>query len=373
MDFSLLESVPDAIVIIDRRGAIRYVNALAEKLFGYDRAEILGKPVEVLLPARFREMHRIHREGYHAAPRARPMGLGLDLFGLRKDGSEFPAEISLAPLRVEGEGYAISAVRDVTERKKIEERARLYRRARDEVRERDEFLSVASHELRTPVTALQLQLQLLHRAADRSGDSLRQLTLAKLEGLERQTRRIAILVNELLDVSRMRLGRLELRLERLDLAEVARDTLSNLQPEAERAGSTLSVAAAAPVHGDWDRLRIEQVLLNLVTNAIKFGRGRPITVAIDGGASTARVEVTDEGIGIAPEHHERVFQRFERAVSPQHFGGLGLGLYLAREIVEAHGGTIRVRSAPGSGSTFTVELPRSPPAPVRPQPRGTIN
>lgn len=148
-----------------------------------------------------------------AAPRTQPMRVSLDLFGLRKDGAEFPAETTLAPLRIGAETYVITAIRDVTERKKLEERARLYRKAKDEVRKRDEFLAIASHELFTPVTALQLQLQLLHRAADRRGETFCELVIEKLDALEQQTRRIAILANELLDVSRMRLGGLALHPE----------------------------------------------------------------------------------------------------------------------------------------------------------------
>ncbi len=363
VDFDLLESVPDAMVIVDRdEGRIVYANGVAQELFAYSRSEIVGRPIEALLPARFREMHRIHREGYYAAPRTRPMGLGLDLAGLKKTGEEFPAEISLSPLRVGGKTYAVAAVRDVTERKKIEERAALYRKAQQEVRERDEFLSIASHELRTPVTALQLQLQMLQRSAGRSSGGLPAILLQKIEGLERQTRRIALLVNELLDVSRMRLGHFELKREDVDLAQLAREAVEQLRDEVERTGSTLSFLAQ-PAVGCWDRLRIEQVVTNLVANAVKFGEGKPITVSVAADPGLARITVEDHGIGIAPEDQSRVFGRFERAVPARNFGGLGLGLYITREIVEAHGGTIQLQSAPGSGSVFTVELPLSPVSP----------
>jgi two-component system sensor kinase FixL len=391
MDFSFLESVPDGVAVVDRQGGIIYVNSVAETLFGYASDEVLGKPVDLLLPVQPHDTHHFDRSKVEsrggadatrgagsrldvmvrlvvfadlnlprpndAAPHPQPMRVSLDLLGRRKDGAEFPAEISLAPLRLGGETYVITTIRDVTERKKIEERARLYRKAKDEVRQRDEFLSIASHELRTPVTALQLQLQLLHRAADRRGESFREFMVGKLDVLEQQTRRIAILANELLDVSRIRLGGLELHPEPLDLAEVVRRTVSHFKDELERSGSIIAVTAGAPVRGDWDPLRIEQVLIKLVANAIRFGEGKPIDVTVEETSDAACVAVSDHGIGIAPEHQDRVFGRFERAV-PFQLGGLGLGLYIAREIVEAHGGTIRVQSAPGSGSTFTVELPR---------------
>jgi two-component system sensor kinase FixL len=366
VDFSLLDSVPDAMVIADAGGTILHANGVAERLFGYSRDEMVGKPVEVLLPARFRTMHQVHRSGYHAAPRTRPMGLGLDLSALRKDGAEFAAEISLSPIEVEGRPCVIAAVRDVTERKKLEERARLWRKAQEEVRERDEFLSIASHELRTPVTALQLQLQLLQRAAQRSIEELPRVLEGKVDVLERQTRRISLLVNELLDVSRMRLGKLELRYEPLDLADVAREAAAHLRAELARSGSKLRLELS-PAPGRFDRMRIEQVITNLLVNAAKFGEARPITLRVDADETHARIRVSDRGIGIAAEHQARVFERFARAVPAQHFGGLGLGLYIVRQIVEAHGGAVRVESTPGAGATFTAELPRSPPAHATPR------
>jgi PAS domain S-box-containing protein len=361
MDFSLLDSVPDAIVIVDGRdGAIAYVNPVAEELFAWKLEELLGKPVEVLVPTVARSAHVSKRAGYQAEPRTRPMGLGVELSGLRKDGREFPAEISLSPLLAGGRHFAVAAVRDLTERRVIEERARLWRQALEEVRERDEFLSIASHELRTPVAALQLQLQTLQRTASRSAEAVPRPMMEKLEVLERQTRRIGLLVNALLDVSRLRLGRLELKREEVDLADLAREAVSHLREIAPPA-SPISFRAEGPCRGRWDRLRVEQVLTNLLVNAVKFGGGKPIAVAVDGDAATGRITVEDQGIGIALEHQERVFGRFERAVPAEQFGGLGLGLWIARQIVQAHGGAIRLRSVPGKGSTFTVELPRIPP------------
>jgi PAS domain S-box-containing protein len=361
VDFGLLEFVPDAMVIANEAGAIVHVNRVAERLFGWSIDELRGRPVEVLLPGRFRAMHQVHRGGYQAAPRRRSMGLGLDLAGLCKDGQEFAAEISLSPIEVEGFRGVVVAVRDVTERKRIEDRAQRWRKAQEEVRERDEFLSVASHELRTPVTALQLQLQLLHRSARRSLVALPQLFEGKVDALERQARRIALLVNELMDVSRMRLGKLELRYEELDLAEVAREVAEHLREEVLRSGSALQLDVQ-PVEGRWDRLRVEQVVTNLLENASKFGEGKPILLSVEADERWARLRVEDRGMGIPTEYQGRVFERFERAVSAEHFGGLGLGLYVARHIVEAHGGRIRVASAPGEGATFTVELPRVPQA-----------
>jgi len=365
MDFSLLEFVPDAIVVVDRSGKVVHVNAVAEDVFGYARAEIVGQAVEVLIPARFRGVHQSHRSGYAASPRVRPMGPGLELVGLRKTGEEFPADISIAPLEAGGERWSMAAVRDVSERRRMEEKARLYRQAQAEVRERDEFLSIASHELRTPVTALQLQLQLLRKVAQRSREEVPRAVAERLEALERQTRRVSLLVSELLDLSRLRLGRLDLRREETDLAEMARDVVAPFQEDAQAArGSRVLLEASGPALGKFDRVRLEQVLTNLLANAVKFGEGKPISVRVEAVDGVVRLAVADQGIGVAPEDRERIFGRFERAVSARHFGGLGLGLFIARQIVEAHGGTIRLEGAEASGSTFTVELPREPPAVV---------
>jgi PAS domain S-box-containing protein len=363
MDFSLLEFVPDAMVVVDGNGRVVHANAVAEEVFGWTRAELVGQPVEVLLPDRFRHAHVGHRAGYAGAPRARPMGPGLELVGLRRGGEEFPADISLSPLEVGGVRYSLAAVRDVSERRRMEEKARLYRKAQAEVRERDEFLSVASHELRTPVTALQLQLQLLRRVAERSAEPVPAAVASRLDALERQTRRVSLLVSELLDLSRVRLGRLELRREPGDLAEVAREVVTPfLEDEQASRGSRLRLDAPSPAVGSFDRVRMEQVLTNLVANAVKFGQGKPVDVRVEAADGVLRLAVSDRGIGVAPEDRERIFGRFERAVPSQHFAGLGLGLYIARQIVEAHGGTIRLDGAPGEGSTFTVEFPAGAPA-----------
>jgi PAS domain S-box-containing protein len=345
-------------LIVDADGNILHANRRAEDLFGHPLGEMLGRPVEMLIPARLREVHRSHRAQYAETPRPRAMGLGLELSVLRGDGSELAAEVSLAPVRVDGRSCTIAAVRDVTGRKQLEERSRQLRKAQEDVRERDEFLSIASHELRTPVAVLQLLLQILRRASERSAGGLQAMLEEKLEVLERQTRRIALLVDELLDVSRMTLGRIELRRQPLDLAEVVRDTTSSLEAEVGQSGSRVELDLRGPARGRWDRIRIEQVITNLLANAAKFGRGRPILVSVEADPVNVCLRVSDQGIGIPPESQERVFERFQRAASPQNFGGLGLGLFIARQIVEAHGGRIQVQSTPGAGSTFTVELPR---------------
>ena len=243
--------------------------------------------------------------------------------------------------------------------------ARLFHEAQLAVRARDEFLSVASHELKTPLTPLQLKLAALERDLRRRGIASEQDAqfLRHLEMTQRQVRKMAALVGELLDVSRLSQGRLSLDLAETDLGEVLREVVAQFTPEAARVGSELRVEADTQLLGRWDRLRLEQVVGNLLSNAIRYGPGRPIHTRVERQGNQALLMVRDEGIGIAPEAQERIFGRFERAVSERHYGGLGLGLYITRRIVEALGGTIRVQSQQGEGATFTVELPvAGPPA-----------
>lgn len=241
--------------------------------------------------------------------------------------------------------------------------AALFRSAEEAVRARDEFLAVASHELKTPLTPLRLSIQSVQRLVARgelAGLPAEHLGSA-LSRADGQIRRLVRLVDYLLDVSRITTRRLRLQLEPTDLSAAVHEVLERHRAELAQAGCTVSVEAPGEVVGRWDRLRIEQVVTNLLTNAMKYAPG-PIDVAVDAAADRTRLVVRDRGPGIAREDQERIFLPFERAVSYLRASGFGLGLFIVRQIVDAHGGTVHLDSAPGRGSTFTVELPRQPPA-----------
>lgn len=237
------------------------------------------------------------------------------------------------------------------------ENARLYEKAREAIAIRDEFVSIASHELRTPLTSILLSVQGLERAAEQSTDAnVRERTARVVQ----HVRRLITLVDSLLDVSRISAGKLDLSMEETDLAQLAREVVERFSESARQSGSTLQVHAPDKLLGVWDSLRLDQVLTNLLANAVKFGAGKPIVVSVEGNDEAVQLVVVDRGIGISKDKIPVVFNRFERAVPGRKYGGLGLGLYIAQRVVHAHGGRIQVESEPGRGATFVVHLPRRP-------------
>lgn len=229
------------------------------------------------------------------------------------------------------------------------------------VRMRDDFMSMVSHELRTPLNTMFLQAQLRRRFFEQPDPDVARLK-AMAERDERQIRSMIRLIDDMLDVSRLRTGRLGIALQPCDLVAIAARVIDSLAEQMHAGGLQVLLDAPAQLPLVCDEFRIEQVLTNLLTNALRYGGGRPVHVRVAPDNGAALVSVTDGGVGIAPEHHERIFAQFERADAARQAPGLGLGLYIAREIVAAHGGRIDLRSAPGQGSTFTVRLPLAPPA-----------
>lgn len=239
-----------------------------------------------------------------------------------------------------------------------QENALLYKEAQEAVRTRDEFMSIASHEIKTPLTSLSLQLQLLLRHANNSADCEEKEKIKSLaQACVRQSRRLAVLSEELMDLTRIRLGKLELKKERCDLTGLVSEIVSQLGNDAANSGSRMTLQADGPILGEADVTRFGQVVTNLVSNAIKYGEGGPIEVYTGRRNENFFLSVKDYGQGIPAEEQSRVFERFERNSVDDRIGGLGLGLYISKQIVTAHGGTIELKSESGKGSTFSVFLP----------------
>jgi signal transduction histidine kinase len=271
---------------------------------------------------------------------------------LRAGAGDFVAKQNLARLPTAVE-------REIADAELRRERRETLAALRQAVSARDQFLNIASHELKTPLTSLQLQLQSLARTLQ-DGAAGTERVSAKIRTLSRSTDRLGELVNRLLDVSHIASsGHVAIVREPMDLAELVTQVAARFAEPAAEAGSRLTVDASAPAPGSWDRMRLDAMLTNLLSNAVKYGRGRPIEIAVhELDAGRVRLTVRDHGIGIAAADQRRIFERFERAVPERSYGGFGLGLWVARLVVEEHGGKIRVASAPEEGSLFEVVLPR---------------
>jgi PAS domain S-box-containing protein len=358
----LLESAPDSIVIVDAKGDIVLVNGQTEQLFGYQREEMIGKPVELLLPERFREGHVGQRQSYFKEPRARAIGSGLELFGRRRNGSEFPIEVSLSPL-VTDEGVLISgAIRDISDRKRFQ--AELAR-ARDEAMEgsrlKSAFVANMTHELRTPLNGIIGFSQLLYAGhIDPASPEYKR----SLGDILFSARHLLSLVNDVLDLAKVESGKMEFTSEPVNPARLVEEVRGVLRGVAAQKDIQIE-AEVAPGLGQvvLDSAKLRQVLYNYVSNAIKFsGNGTRVTIrARPEGNDWFRLEVEDNGQGIRAEDLNKLFTEFHQlgsSSSSKPHQGTGLGLALTRRLVEAQGGSIGVTSEPGKGSTFWAILPR---------------
>ena len=350
----LLESAPDAMVIVDDTGRIVLVNAQTERLFGYTRDELVGEMVERLIPERYRRTHVGLRSGFASNPHARTMESGLLLRAARKDGTEFPVEVSLSPLVTDEGLFVSSAIRDVSERRRLEDKMREANRLKSE------FLANMSHELRTPLNAIIGFNELIARGkvgpiSDRQQEFLNDsLTSA---------RHLLQLINDILDLAKVESGKMEFRPQSVNLGQLVgevRDVLRGLAASKHirierEVDDTLSPVTVDPA-------RVKQILYNFVSNAIKFtNEGGTIVVRVRAeSAHLFRIEVEDTGIGIATADLDKLFHEFQQLDGGRgrRYAGTGLGLALTKRIVAGHRGHVEVKSEVGVGSTFSAILPR---------------
>ena len=369
---SILANLPVAVTVHNGKNFL-YVNDETVRILGYSTAqEIIGK--EVLSIVHPSDRDAVIQRMKTAQKTGQPRPLREEKF-LRKDGGVVIAEIYSVCIEFDGVPCILAFGRDISHKKNAEkekeamlrkeqealaENARMLEQTRDAVDLRDEFISVAAHELRTPLTSIGLQIQILRRKLDKQkpfqteSEKLFNIITPTINQFDIQVERLTKLVNDLLDVWRIQAGQLVIHKEMCDLVDLVRSAISRYCP-----GQQCRLIKAMPdkILGFWDSTRLEQVIANLLSNAEKYGEGKPIEVTVLGEDATASVQIRDQGVGIAAEDRRRIFDRYQRGASFRSFGGIGLGLYISKQIVDAHGGKISVKSQLGFGSTFSLELP----------------
>ena len=349
----VVEAAPNAMVMVDSEGRIVLVNAQTERLFGYSRDNLFGKAIETLVPERFRAGHHGYRAAYFDDLKSRPMGTGRDLYGLRKDGSEFPVEIGLNPVRTSEEVFVLAAIVDITERKHAEQQ--LLKRTEELARSNqdlEQFAYVASHDLQEPLRAVAGPLQLLQRRYQGQLDERADEFIA--HAVDGATR-MQTLIDDLLAYSRV--GRSGVAPQLTACGKALDQALKSLSVGLQESGATINRGDLPTVIANPTQLTL--LFQNLVGNALKFRRRDfPVQIEIDAVRQSDEwvISVKDNGIGIDPQYFERIFLIFQRLHSRAEYPGTGIGLALCKRIVEQHGGRMWVESAPGSGTTFSFTL-----------------
>lgn len=372
----LLEVAPDAILEIDAGGRIVLVNAAAERLSGYSRDELLGQSMELMVPTELRAQHAGHRTHYFHDPITRPMGTGLALHIQRKDGVRIPVEISLSPVRYEGDLRVTAIVRDITERKRAEQKiSEIHDSLTAELRAtnqelhlrnleieqanrlKTEFVASMSHELRTPLHTIIGFAELM---AEELEGTLNDKQKRFIGHIHKDSLHLLELINDVLDLSRIEAGHLELRREAFDMLAAIDEVLATIRPQAVAKSLSLSAPSPSSIQLHADRVRFKEILYNLLSNAVKFTpEGGSLRVEASSQASFAEISVSDTGVGIRAGEQAAIFDKFYQAGSTTKGvrEGTGLGLAIAKQLVEAHGGRLWLESEPGRGSCFRFTMP----------------
>lgn len=349
---TMLETAPDAMVIIDSGGVVAVANNQAELMFGYEREELIGRPVEMLLPERLHIRHAQHRRTFNENPSLRPMGSGLELFARRKDGSEFPVEISLSPVTISSGQYVSSVIRDVSKQKRLEAELVAAREAAERANKANSaFLAAASHDLRQPVQALSLLNGALRRTVTDPK------ALGMIESQDHSLTAMTNLLNSLLDISRLDAGKVTPELEDFPVQRLVDRLSAEFGRQAIQEGLEFVAEPCATVVRSDPNL-LAEIIQNLVSNAIRYTHSGTVTFSASRDENRCRIDVIDTGIGIDADQFDAIFTEFHQCKSPgASTEGFGLGLAIVKRLADLLEHPLDVESSPGKGSRFSVWLP----------------
>ena len=353
--YTILESVPNGIILVDAQGKIALCNSEAERMFGYTPGELINQSVEVLVPPHSRDVHPSLRQVFHSHPLKRQMGAGRDLAGFTKDGREIPVEIGLNPVSSSDGDFVLASIVNITERKRNEQQLlEAYAELQRRNQEMERFIYMISHDLRSPMVATLGLVELIRSDIEERNFADVADALSRIEGASERMRQ---LIDDLLELSRA--GRMELKRETVDMNRLMAGIVDSVSALAQKRGARISVHGRLPAI-DADHNRIRQIFENLLINALKYGTSGPdpsIQIFAKETGEEVRFCIADNGQGIAKEYHQKVFELFQRLDNSQH--GTGIGLAIVARIAELHGGRVWVESEPGHGAAFWVALPKS--------------
>jgi PAS domain S-box-containing protein len=378
----------EGILVANDKGEITQINPSAEKLFGYEKGELIGKKIEVLIPNRLKERHLSHREKYSHNPHARSMGAGMELNGLKKNGQEFPVEISLSPYTNEGEKFVIAFIVDITVRKQAEEKLKNYshelekqvknrtlileeaiqelektkkdlHKALDKEKELHElktrFVSMASHEFRTPLTTMMSSLSLVTKYGEQND---KEKQIKHVSKIKTAINHLTDILNDFLSVSKLEEGRIENNPEEMDLKSFIEEIISEMRGMASQ-GQNIKLNYSGNEQVALDKKLVRNILFNLISNALKFSPdGQEVEVLVQSLNSSVKIQVKDNGIGISEQDQKHLFERFFRGHNATHIQGTGLGLNIVAKYAELMNGTIDFESKENAGTTITIIIPQ---------------
>lgn len=358
----VLENAMDAVIQMDTEGNVNYWNLQAEKIFGWSKREAIGQKLSrLIIPPRYREAHEKGLSHFLMTGEGPILNKRIEIEAIKKDGTEIPVELSVTPLRIDNKFSFSAFVRDISERKKEQEKIRVTEEnLRSAIKARDEFISICSHELKTPLTSMRIQFQLAQKLYREGNPKVfeKESVRKRIEISNKQLSRMGRLIDNMLDVSNISSGKLALEQKEVDLLVLTKEIIDSFQEQLEYSHIDLKIETKSPpflIQGD--AYRMEQVISNLLNNAIKYGNNNPVKIIFDHQGDKVLLSFVDEGLGIDPKNLKMIFNRYDRGMDSSKISGLGLGLYLSKQIVEAHKGQIKVESVVGKGSTFTVEFP----------------